>query len=235
MLSRPDKRKAAGVEPDNILSRRRTAGAIGGNARRQRRGAAGGCTSCRPAGPRLSGEAFFAPGMLPGTDIGDFRAAWPMILAQVMGPVLLAIGFLVRPVALLMLDSDAAGAVARSASRRASISGHALFGWYVVHGAGPLSLDRVLAKGLANSPAAGPSGDRSFRLGQSGGRPNLFCSACGYGWRQHSLGRWWRRQCCRLWHPGCCRCPWLRSARHCWRWVWSRLLWLQVFSPWDPA
>ena len=53
---------------------------------------------------RLSlAKAFFAPGMLPGSNIGDFRTAWPMILAQVMGPVLLAAGFLVRPVALLML------------------------------------------------------------------------------------------------------------------------------------
>jgi len=37
-------------------------------------------------------KAFFAPGMLPGGDIGDFHATWPMIAAQVMGPVLLAAG-----------------------------------------------------------------------------------------------------------------------------------------------
>jgi hypothetical protein len=44
---------------------------------------------------RLSlAKAFFAPGMLPG---GDIHATWPMITAQVTGPVLLAAGVLVRP------------------------------------------------------------------------------------------------------------------------------------------
>jgi putative oxidoreductase len=28
----------------------------------------------------------------------------------------------------------------------------AMFGWYVVQGAGPLSLDHILGKGLAHSP-----------------------------------------------------------------------------------
>ena len=96
-------------------------------------------------------KAFFAPGMLPGTDIGDFRTAWPMILAQVMGPVLLAIGFLVRPVALLMLILTLL-AQSLGAPQDEHLFWAALFGWYVVQGAGPLSLDRVLAKGLANSP-----------------------------------------------------------------------------------
>jgi hypothetical protein len=53
---------------------------------------------------RLSlAKAFFAPGMLPGSHAADFHTAWPMIIAMVMGPVLLALGLLVRPVALLML------------------------------------------------------------------------------------------------------------------------------------
>src|SRR5205823_9947630 len=53
---------------------------------------------------RLSlAKAFFAPGMLPSGLVGDFRTAWPTIIVQVMGPVLLAAGFLTRPVALLML------------------------------------------------------------------------------------------------------------------------------------
>ena len=43
---------------------------------------------------RLSlAKAFFAPGMLPGGDIGDFHATWPIIAARVTGPVLLAAGF----------------------------------------------------------------------------------------------------------------------------------------------
>jgi NADH dehydrogenase FAD-containing subunit/uncharacterized membrane protein YphA (DoxX/SURF4 family) len=100
---------------------------------------------------RLSlAKAFFAPGMLPGGDIGDFGIAWPIILLQVMGPVLLAVGFWVRPVAALMLVLTL---LAQSgAPQDEHLFWAALFGWYVVRGAGPLSLDRVLAKGLADSP-----------------------------------------------------------------------------------
>ena len=108
---------------------------------------------------RLSlAKAFFAPGMLPGSDVGDFRTAWPMILAQVMGPVLLATGFLVRPVALLMLVLTLL-AQSLGAPQDEHLFWAALFGWYVVQGAGPLSLDRVLAKGLGQSPLplAGPA------------------------------------------------------------------------------
>ncbi len=103
-------------------------------------------------------KAFFAPGMLPGSAVGDFRTAWPMILAQVMGPVLLDVGFLVRPVALLMLILTLL-AQSRGAPQDEHLFWAALFGWYVVQGAGPLSLDRVLAKGLADSPLplAGPA------------------------------------------------------------------------------
>ena len=48
-------------------------------------------------------KAFFAPGMFPGIGAADFPTAWPMIIVQVIGPVLMAIGLLGRPVALLML------------------------------------------------------------------------------------------------------------------------------------
>jgi hypothetical protein len=41
-------------------------------------------------------KAFFAPGMFPGVGAADFPAGWPMIIVQVIGPVLLAIGLLVR-------------------------------------------------------------------------------------------------------------------------------------------
>ena len=98
---------------------------------------------------RLSlAKAFFAPGMLPGGDIGEFPTAWPIDpRMRVMGPVLLAAGFSVRPVAPLMLDPDA---FARRSPPGAPQDEHlfwaALFGWYVVRGAEPLSLDRVLAK-----------------------------------------------------------------------------------------
>ncbi|HEX3416749.1 MAG TPA: hypothetical protein VHT21_10150 [Stellaceae bacterium] len=48
-------------------------------------------------------KAFFAPGMFPGIGAADFHTAWPMIIVQVIGPVLMAMGFLGRPVALLTL------------------------------------------------------------------------------------------------------------------------------------
>jgi hypothetical protein len=48
-------------------------------------------------------KAFFALGIFPGIGAADFPTAWPMIIVQVIGPVLMAIGLLVRPVALLML------------------------------------------------------------------------------------------------------------------------------------
>jgi uncharacterized membrane protein YphA (DoxX/SURF4 family) len=48
-------------------------------------------------------KAFFAPGMFPGIGAADFPTAWPMIIVQVIGPVLVAVGLLGRPVALLML------------------------------------------------------------------------------------------------------------------------------------
>ena len=108
---------------------------------------------------RLSlAKAFFAPGVLPGGEIGDFHAAWPMIAAQVTGPVLLGAGFLVRPLALLMLVLTLL-AQSLGAPRDEHLFWAALFGWYVVQGAGPLSLDHVLGKGLAHSPLplAGPA------------------------------------------------------------------------------
>jgi hypothetical protein len=48
-------------------------------------------------------KAFFAPGMFPGIGAADFPMAWPLIIVQVIGPVLMAIELLGRPVALLML------------------------------------------------------------------------------------------------------------------------------------
>ena len=111
---------------------------------------------------RLSlAKAFFAPGMLPGGEIGDFHAAWPMTAAQVTGPVLLAAGFLVRPLALLMLVLTLL-AQSLGAPQDEHPFWAALFGWYVVQGAGPLSLDHVLGNGLCAQPLA------SGRLGNGG-------------------------------------------------------------------
>src|SRR6516164_11789982 len=108
---------------------------------------------------RLSlAKAFFAPGMLPDGDIGDFHATWPIIAAQVTGPVLLAAGLFVRPLSLLMLVLTLS-TQSLGAPQDEHLFWAALFGWYVVQGAGPLSLDHVLGKGLAHSPLplAGPT------------------------------------------------------------------------------
>jgi putative oxidoreductase len=96
-------------------------------------------------------KAFFAPGMFPGIGAADFPTAWPMIIVQVIGPVLMAMGLMVRPVALLMLvltlRVQFSGAV-----QEEHLFWAALFGWYVVHGAASLSLDRLLSNGMKHSP-----------------------------------------------------------------------------------
>ena len=108
---------------------------------------------------RLSlAKAFFAPGMLPDGDIGDFHATWPIIAAQVTGPVLLAAGLFVRPLSLLMLVLTLS-TQSLGAPQDEHLFWAALFGWYALQGAGPLSLDHVLDKGLTHSPLplAGPA------------------------------------------------------------------------------
>ena len=94
-------------------------------------------------------KAFFAPEMFPG--IGELPAAWPMIIVQLIGPALLAVGLLVRPIALLMLvltlRMQFGGAV-----QDEHLFWAALFGWYVVRGPASLSLDRVLSHGMRHSP-----------------------------------------------------------------------------------
>ncbi len=101
---------------------------------------------------RLSlAKAFFDPGMLPHIHVLDaLRSEWAAIAVQVSGPVLLAAGFLVRPVALLMLVLTLLAQA--GAPQDVHLFWAALFGWYVVQGAGALSLDHLLGKGLGLSP-----------------------------------------------------------------------------------
>jgi uncharacterized membrane protein YphA (DoxX/SURF4 family) len=96
-------------------------------------------------------KAFFAPGMFPGIGAADFPTAWPMIIAQVIGPVLMAIGLLGRPVALLMLVLTLRAQFS-GAAQEEHLVWAALFGWYVVRGPASLSLDRLLSKGMKHSP-----------------------------------------------------------------------------------
>jgi putative oxidoreductase len=96
-------------------------------------------------------KAFFAPGMFPGIGSADFPTAWPMIIVQVIGPALMAMGLLVRPVALVMLGLTL-GAQFSGAAQDEHLFWAALFGWYVVHGPASLSLDRLLSNGMRHSP-----------------------------------------------------------------------------------
>ena len=96
-------------------------------------------------------KAFFAAGMFPGIGAADFPTAWPMIIVQVIGPVLMAIGLLGRPVALLMLVLTLRAQFS-GAAQDEHLFWAALFGWYVVHGPASLSLDRLLSNGMKHSP-----------------------------------------------------------------------------------
>jgi uncharacterized membrane protein YphA (DoxX/SURF4 family) len=96
-------------------------------------------------------KAFFAPGMFPGIGAADFPTAWPMIIVQVIGPVLMAIGLLGRPVALLMLVLTLRAQFS-GAAQEEHLFWAALFGWYVVHGPASLSFDHLLSNGMKHSP-----------------------------------------------------------------------------------
>jgi uncharacterized membrane protein YphA (DoxX/SURF4 family) len=96
-------------------------------------------------------KAFFAPEMFPGIGAADFATQWPMVIVQVIGPVLMAIGLLVRPVALLMLVLTLLAQFSGPAQEE-HLLWAAFFGWYVVHGPAALSLDRLLSNGMKHSP-----------------------------------------------------------------------------------
>jgi hypothetical protein len=74
-----------------------------------------------------------------------------MIIVPVIGPVLMAAGLLVRPVALLMLALTLRAQVS-GAAQEEHLFWAALFGWYVAHGPASLSLDRLLSNGMKHSP-----------------------------------------------------------------------------------
>lgn len=75
---------------------------------------------------------------------------------EVVGPILFIVGVLVRPAGIALLTLSL---VIQFAYQRldTNLFWAALFGWYVIYGAGSLSLDRLFAKGLRTSalPLAG--------------------------------------------------------------------------------
>jgi uncharacterized membrane protein YphA (DoxX/SURF4 family) len=67
-------------------------------------------------------KAFFAPEMFPAIGAGGFPAAWLMIIVQVIGPILMALGLLGRPVA-ADARAELAGAVLGRCAGRALVLG----------------------------------------------------------------------------------------------------------------
>ena len=97
-------------------------------------------------------KTFFAPGMLLNNPFLAFGPTeWPTIGMQIVGRALLAAGLWVRPVSLLMLSLTLL-AQTSGPLQDEHLFRLALFGWYLSQGAGPLSLDQLLAKGLGFSP-----------------------------------------------------------------------------------
>ncbi len=92
-------------------------------------------------------KPFFEPGMM----IAPGHHDWLVIATQLVGPMLLLVGWQVRPVALLLLGLTLAHQSGAPMGDE-HIVWIALFGWYLVHGAGPISLDHLLDKGLGISP-----------------------------------------------------------------------------------
>ncbi len=105
---------------------------------------------------RLSlAQAMFVSGMT-----ADHHAM--LLTTLVVAPALFAIGLLVRPVALLLLALSLM--LPNSTMPHDTVLLQAvLFAWYAIEGAGPLSLDRILAQGLATSPL--PFAARAVALG----------------------------------------------------------------------
>ena len=133
-------------------------------------------------------------------------------------PVLLAAGFLIRPVALLMLVLTLL-AESSGAPQDEHLFWAALFGWYVVQGAGPLSLDHVLAKGLAHSPLplAGPAMVALRWVSREVGPFYLLAIRL---WLAAALiGAVTMHAMLPTMEPGWCLGPWRSSVPHSWRWV----------------
>ena len=128
------------------------------------------------------------------------------IIVQIVGPTLLAIGLRVRPISLLMLLLTLL-AQNSGPPQDEHLFWAVLFGWYVSQGAGPLSLDHLLAKGLGLSPL--PFAGEPWRrpIGSIGMSAHYIASSCGFGslrpWSAPAL----RRRCCPRWDWVRCRVP----------------------------
>ncbi len=77
-------------------------------------------------------------------------AAYGGVSVEVVGGVLLALGFMTRYAALALLTLSLISLLAYGPTD-SQLCCAALFGWYAIQGAGPFSVDAVLRKGLADS------------------------------------------------------------------------------------
>jgi len=77
-------------------------------------------------------------------------AAYGGVTVEIVGSVLLALGFMTRYAALALLTLSVTSLVVDGPSD-SQLCCAALFGWYAVQGAGPFSVDAVLRQGLADS------------------------------------------------------------------------------------
>ncbi|HEX9473532.1 MAG TPA: FAD-dependent oxidoreductase [Steroidobacteraceae bacterium] len=91
-----------------------------------------------------------ATNVYPVTWMNPVTAAYTGAAIELVGSVLLAAGLLTRYAALSMLILTAVVQSNYNATDSQLFSA-ALFGWYVIHGAGPVSMDGLLRRGLADS------------------------------------------------------------------------------------
>jgi putative oxidoreductase len=86
----------------------------------------------------------------PVSWMSPLAAAYTGVTIELLGGLLLLLGLLTRPAALAMLILVVVEQTNYLALDTQLFTA-ALFGWYVVHGAGPLSLDAMLSRGFADS------------------------------------------------------------------------------------
>lgn len=77
-------------------------------------------------------------------------AAFGGLSIELLGGILLAVGFMTRYAALALLGVSVATLVGTGITD-SQVCCSALFGWYLIHGAGPISVDSLLRQGLADS------------------------------------------------------------------------------------
>lgn len=97
-----------------------------------------------------SSALYLAREVYPVSWLDPVLAAYAGVTIELLGSILFAAGLMTRyaALALLILSSVVQANYNATDGQLLSI---ALFGWYVVHGSGPLSLDRLLSRGLIDA------------------------------------------------------------------------------------